>query len=247
MKSRHQYCIDYIIPLLSATALAGTTSLLRYTELTRAILQQTEHFQSYNDNCLSFLHALLAQLLSFISMKSPSSLPLSILSSGLTLSALLQQEEEEFQFLNSEHQQYEEEEKQLCEEMFEGKSSRIQALFSLLSSSSHLPSLIQQRPFAIPFTRFALVFLLHHSSTVSLFIHSLFLITRVMLFAEYLLHSQVSLPPFLSNVWRRVIMTTCSINSSVITEDTLNRIRFCTTHLNPCYDALVFSHSHYHS
>ena len=157
MKYRHQYCIDYVIPLLSATTLGRTTSFSRYTELTQAILQQTKHFQSYEDPCLSFLQALLAQVLSFIVLKTPSSLPLPILASGLTLSTLLQQQEEEFQFLNSEQQQYEAEELQLCEE-----------LFSLLSSSSHLPSLIQHRPFAVPFTQFAFVFILHHSSTISL-------------------------------------------------------------------------------
>ena len=168
MKYRHQYCIDYVIPLLSATTLGRTTSFSRYTELTQAILQQTKHFQSYEDPCLSFLQALLAQVLSFIVLKTPSSLPLPILASGLTLSTLLQQQEEEFQFLNSEQQQYEAEELQLCEELLEGTSSRVQALFSLLSSSSHLPSLIQHRPFAVPFTQFAFVFLLHHSSTISL-------------------------------------------------------------------------------
>ena len=156
MKYRHQYCIDYVIPLLSATTLGRTTSFSRYTELTQAILQQTKHFQSYEDPCLSFLQALLAQVLSFIVLKTPSSLPLPILASGLTLSTLLQQQEEEFQFLNSEQQQY------------EATSSRVQALFSLLSSSSHLPSLIQHRPFAVPFTQFAFVFILHHSSTISL-------------------------------------------------------------------------------
>ena len=107
-------------------------------------------------------------MLSFIVLKTPSSLPLPILASGLTLSTLLQQQEEEFQFLNSEQQQYEAEELQLCEELLEGTSSRVQALFSLLSSSSHLPSLIQHRPFAVPFTQFAFVFILHHSSTISL-------------------------------------------------------------------------------
>ena len=154
MKYRHQYCIDYVIPLLSATTLGRTTSFSRYTELTQAILQQTKHFQSYEDPCLSFLQALLAQVLSFIVLKTPSSLPLPILASGLTLSTLLQQQEEE--------------ELQLCEELLEGTSSRVQALFSLLSSSSHLPSLIQHRPFAVPFTQFAFVFILHHSSTISL-------------------------------------------------------------------------------
>ena len=66
----------------------------------------------------------------------------------------------------------EQEEVVIIHELIEEKSSRVQGLFAVLRKASHLSPIIQkQRPLANEFTKLALAFVLHHSSTSILYVH----------------------------------------------------------------------------
>ena len=232
------------MPLLAAASLLPISSFPLYSRFATTILQLVSLLQtSPAADYTLFLQPLLVLLLTRFSSPTPQMLPCPILSSGLTLSSLLRERDLQLKTLLPDIEKQEcDQEQTLFLEIVQGETPRTRALYDLLNSSSHLPALVQsQRPLSASFTRCSLGFLLYHSSTLSTYVFTRILIPRTMLFAGYLVHSTLALPPFLLGLWRHVVMLTCSLESHTLTEETLERLTFLTTHLNPYFDGMQFN------
>ena len=140
---------------------------------------------------------------------SPPEFPLPFMTNGLTLSSLLQlyafpsnhsnndcrndYDNDCNEFLKTLYDQtvlkQEQEEQEILHEFIEEKSPRVQMLFTMLRKASHISPIIQkQRPLANEFTKSALTFILHHSSTSSLYVYSFYYNTHysiLLVFVEW--------------------------------------------------------------
>ena len=245
LSRRRVYCTDIVMPLLAATSLLSLTDVSLYKTLATTVLQLTRLLQTTpTSDYAVFLQPLLVLVLTRFSCPTPQPLPSPILSSGLTLSSLRKEGDFHWKALLPDMEKLEcgEEGPALFLEIARGETPRARALYDLLNASSHLPALVRsQRPLSISYTRCALGFLLYHSSTLSLYPRQKSLTHRTMLFAGYLVHSTLTLPPFLLGLWRRVVMMTCSLESQSLTEETIAQLTFFATQLNPYFDGMRFS------
>lgn len=244
LSRRRSYCTDVVMPLLAALSLLTVSDFALYKRIAATVLPLLSLLQtSSSADYARFMQPLLALLLTRFTCPTPHPLPCPILSSGLTLTSLRNKGDFQLKSLLPDFDKQEgEEERVLFLEIAHGETPRTRALYNLLNTSSHLPALVRsQRPLSVSFTRYTLGFLLYHSSTISLYTLTCNLILRTMLYAEYLVYSTLSLPPFLLGLWRRVIMLTCSLESHALTEETIERLAFLTTHLNPYFDGMQFS------
>ena len=177
----------------------ATAAIQTIQSINNTLSQSVEEKETVSQSQSDYIPLLLSLLVRIVSnwefQKSPPEFPLPLMENGLTLSSLLQlyvfpsnhssishsdeYDNDSNEILKTLYDptviKQEQEEREILHELVEEKSPRVQILFTVLRKASHLPPIIQkQRPLANEFTKSALAFILHHSSTSILYVHSLY-------------------------------------------------------------------------